>query len=174
MLEKSANLPWYSGPTLLEALDNLEEPKRPVDKPLRIPIQDVYKIGGIGTVPVGRVETGVLKPNTMVTFAPSNLTTEVKTVEMHKVAIPVRFMRAFVVCFNNSIGGCSRRQHRVQRPQFDRERYPQGYGRWRDQERPSPRGGVFRGPSHRDQPPWRDPRWYDIKKFSPCQYLLSP
>jgi elongation factor 1-alpha len=54
-----------------------------VDKPLRLPLQDVYKIGGIGTVPVGRVETGVLKPGMVVTFAPVNLTTEVKSVEMH-------------------------------------------------------------------------------------------
>jgi len=83
MLEKSANLPWYKGPTLLEALDTVTEPKRPVDKPLRIPLQDVYKIGGIGTVPVGRVETGVLKPGMVVTFAPVNLTTDVKSVEMH-------------------------------------------------------------------------------------------
>ncbi|OTA08842.1 Translation elongation factor 1a [Trichoderma parareesei] len=58
-------------------------PKRPTDKPLRLPLQDVYKIGGIGTVPVGRIETGVLKPGMVVTFAPSNVTTEVKSVEMH-------------------------------------------------------------------------------------------
>jgi len=83
MLEKSANLPWYKGPTLLEALDSIKEPKRPSDKPLRVPLQDVYKIGGIGTVPVGRVETGVLKPGMVVTFAPANITTEVKSVEMH-------------------------------------------------------------------------------------------
>jgi len=83
MLEKSANLPWYKGPTLLEALDAIKEPKRPSDKPLRVPLQDVYKIGGIGTVPVGRVETGILKPGMVVTFAPANITTEVKSVEMH-------------------------------------------------------------------------------------------
>ncbi|KAK8486576.1 hypothetical protein V6N12_001431 [Hibiscus sabdariffa] len=62
MIERSTNLDWYKGPTLLEALDQINEPKRPSDKPLRLPLQDVYKIGGIGTVPVGRVETGVLKP----------------------------------------------------------------------------------------------------------------
>jgi elongation factor 1-alpha len=87
MLEKSTNLPWYKGPTLLEALDAISEPKRPSDKPLRIPLQDVYKIGGIGTVPVGRVETGILKPGAVVTFAPTNLTTEVKSVEMHHEAL---------------------------------------------------------------------------------------
>ena len=58
MLEKSDNMKWYTGPCLIEALDNLEQPKRPHSKPLRLPLQDVYKIGGIGTVPVGRVETG--------------------------------------------------------------------------------------------------------------------
>jgi elongation factor 1-alpha len=84
MIEASSNLSgWYKGLTLLGALDAIDEPKRPIDKPLRIPLQDVYKIGGIGTVPVGRVETGILKPNTVVTFAPSGITTEVKSVEMH-------------------------------------------------------------------------------------------
>jgi elongation factor 1-alpha len=89
MIDKSPNLGWYySNPayprlTLLEALDNIEEPVRPIDSPLRIPLQDVYKIGGIGTVPVGRVETGVLKPNMTVTFAPGGATTDVKSIEMH-------------------------------------------------------------------------------------------
>jgi len=88
MLEKSPNMPWWKGPTLLEALDGIQEPKRPSDKPLRIPLQDVYKIGGIGTVPVGRVETGVLKPGQVVTFAPCMITTEVKSVEMHHESLP--------------------------------------------------------------------------------------
>jgi len=87
MLEKSPNLPWWKGPTLLESLDGLEIPKRPVDKPLRIPLQDVYKIGGIGTVPVGRVETGILKPGQVITFAPAAITTEVKSIEMHHEAL---------------------------------------------------------------------------------------
>jgi len=83
----SPNMPWYKGPTLLAALDALEPPARPSDKPLRLPLQDVYKIGGIGTVPVGRVETGVLKPGMVVIFAPSEVTTEVKSVEMHHEAL---------------------------------------------------------------------------------------
>jgi len=83
MLEKSSNMPWYTGSTLIEALDNLDQPKRPREKPLRLPLQDVYKIGGIGTVPVGRVETGMLKPGMVLTFAPMNVTTECKSVEMH-------------------------------------------------------------------------------------------
>ena len=83
MIEKSDNMNWYNGPTLLEALDALRPPKRPIDKPLRLPLQDVYKIGGIGTVPVGRVETGSIKAGMVVTFAPMNITTEVKSVEMH-------------------------------------------------------------------------------------------
>jgi len=87
MLEKSPNMTWWKGVTLIEALDGLEPPKRPSDKPLRIPLQDVYKIGGIGTVPVGRVETGILKPGMVVTFAPTNITTEVKSVEMHHEAL---------------------------------------------------------------------------------------
>jgi len=88
MIERSTNMPWYKGPTLLEALDAIDPPKRPSDKPLRLPLQDVYKIGGIGTVPVGRVETGVIKPGMVVVFAPSGLTTEVKSVEMHHESLP--------------------------------------------------------------------------------------
>jgi elongation factor 1-alpha len=88
MIEKSTRIEWYKGPTLLEALDLLEPPTRPSDKPLRLPLQDVYKIGGIGTVPVGRVETGVLKPGDVVTFAPANITTEVKSIEMHHESLP--------------------------------------------------------------------------------------
>jgi len=83
MLEKSTNMPWYKGDTLLEALDKVNPPSRPTGLPLRLPLQDVYKIGGIGTVPVGRVETGVLKPGMTIHFAPSNVTTECKSVEMH-------------------------------------------------------------------------------------------
>merc|ERR1712001_272007 len=76
-----------SGMTLLEALDAVIPPQRPTDKPLRLPLQDVYKIGGIGTVPVGRVETGIIKPGMVITFAPNQLTTEVKSVEMHHEAL---------------------------------------------------------------------------------------
>ena len=88
MIERSTNMPWYKGPILLEAMDEIEPPSRPTNKPLRLPLQDVYKIGGVGTVPVGRVETGVLKPGMTVTFAPSALSTEVKSVEMHHEQLP--------------------------------------------------------------------------------------
>merc|ERR1712098_595847 len=77
-----------SGKTLFEALDAIIPPQRPSDKALRLPLQDVYKIGGIGTVPVGRVETGTIKPGMVVTFAPANITTEVKSVEMPHESIP--------------------------------------------------------------------------------------
>jgi len=100
MIGPSTNMPWYkgwkitrkegdaSGTTLLEALDAIIPPTRPTDKPLRLPLQDVYKIGGIGTVPVGRVETGIIKPGMVITFAPNQLTTEVKSVEMHHESLP--------------------------------------------------------------------------------------
>jgi len=83
MLETSTNMPWYKGQYLLQALDAIKPPKRPVLKPLRLPLQDVYKISGIGTVPVGRVETGIIKPAMTVTFGPFGTSTEVKSVEMH-------------------------------------------------------------------------------------------
>jgi len=100
MLQTSQKMSWYkgwaverkegkaSGTTLLEALDSVIPPARPTDKPLRLPLQDVYKIGGIGTVPVGRVETGIIKPGIVVTFAPNQLQTEVKSVEMHHESLP--------------------------------------------------------------------------------------
>ena len=83
MLEQSTNMPWYKGDYLLQALDKLVPPKRPTLKPLRLPLQDVYKISGIGTVPVGRVETGIIKPNMSITFGPMGTTTDCKSVEMH-------------------------------------------------------------------------------------------
>merc|ERR1712230_294226 len=88
MIEESTNMNWYKGPCLLDSLDQAKPPKRPVDKPLRLPLQDVYKIGGIGTVPVGRVETGMIKPGMVCTFAPNGVTTEVKSVEMHHESMP--------------------------------------------------------------------------------------
>ena len=87
MTEKSTNMPWWNGKYLLEALDGLNPPKRPTDKPLRLPLQDVYKINGIGTVPVGRVESGIMKPGMTVIFAPSTVVSEVKSIEMHHEAL---------------------------------------------------------------------------------------
>jgi elongation factor 1-alpha len=88
LVKPSDKMPWYKGPTLLEALDTFEVPPKPLDKPLRIPIQDVYSITGVGTVPVGRVETGVLKEGDTVIFMPANKQGEVKSIEMHHTRIP--------------------------------------------------------------------------------------
>ncbi len=87
LVKKSENMSWYTGPTLLQALDNLVEPSKPLDKPLRIPIQDVYTITGVGTVPVGRVETGIMKVGSTVVIAPGGATAEVKSIETHHTAI---------------------------------------------------------------------------------------
>jgi len=99
MLEQSTNMDWWKKQkidtktqkfeyvTLFDALDNITPPQRPTDKALRLPLQDVYKIGGIGTVPVGRVETGIIRPGMVVNFAPNGPTTEVKSVEMHHEAL---------------------------------------------------------------------------------------
>jgi elongation factor 1-alpha len=83
----SPNMPWFKGPTLLQALDNLVIPPKPLDKPLRLPIQDVYTITGIGTVPVGRVETGKLKVGEKIIFMPGGKTGEVKSIEMHHESV---------------------------------------------------------------------------------------
>ena len=81
--KKSENLKWYEGPTVLEALDSITPPERPIDKPLRLPVQDVFSITGIGTVPVGRIETGKMKVNQNVIIMPAGTKAEVKSIEMH-------------------------------------------------------------------------------------------
>lgn len=87
VVNKSANMPWYKGPTLYEQLDLFEEPKLPTNLPLRMPIQDVYEITGIGTVPVGKIETGVMKVNQKVIILPGRsgkgISGEIKSIEMH-------------------------------------------------------------------------------------------
>ncbi|KAH9320839.1 hypothetical protein KI387_015478, partial [Taxus chinensis] len=75
MIERLTNLDWYKGTTLLDALDQVLEPKHPSHKPLKLLLQDVYKIGS------------PIKPNMVVTFGPSWLTTEVKSIEMHNEAL---------------------------------------------------------------------------------------
>jgi len=81
--KKSDKETWFDGPTLLEALDLMKVPDKPVNLPLRIPVQDVYTITGVGTVPVGRVETGKMKKGDTVIFNPPAVKGEVKTIEMH-------------------------------------------------------------------------------------------
>ncbi len=85
---RSDNTDWYDGEILLEALNNLPEPEPPTDAPLRLPIQDVYTISGIGTVPVGRLETGTMNTGDNVSFQPSDVGGEVKTIEMHHEEVP--------------------------------------------------------------------------------------
>uniref|UniRef100_A0A8B9FV77 GTP-eEF1A C-terminal domain-containing protein n=1 Tax=Amazona collaria TaxID=241587 RepID=A0A8B9FV77_9PSIT len=123
MLKPTSNMPWFkewkvtrkdgnaSGSILLEALDCILQPTHPTDKPLRLPLPDVYKIGVIVTVPVGCAETGVLKPGIVITFAPVNVTTEVKSVEMHHEALSealpgdnIKNMSVKDVCCGNVAG----------------------------------------------------------------------
>ena len=87
VVEKTKNMPWYNGPTLEEALDSFEVPPKPIDKPLRIPIQEVYSISGVGTVPVGRVESGILKTGDKIVFMPANKVGEVRSIETHHTRI---------------------------------------------------------------------------------------
>ncbi len=84
----SPNMAWYKGPTLLDALNNLTEPQKLTNLPLRLPVQDIYTITGIGTVPVGRVETGILKPDMKIMFEPAHVVGEVKSIEMHHEVLP--------------------------------------------------------------------------------------
>jgi len=86
--KRGDKLKWFDGPTLLESLDLMKVPEKPIKLPLRIPVQDVYTITGVGTVPVGRVETGKLKKGDTIIFNPADKTGEVKTIEMHHEEIP--------------------------------------------------------------------------------------
>jgi elongation factor 1-alpha len=88
LVEPSKNMPWYKGPTVEQALNTFTVKPKPTNKPLRVPIQDTYTITGIGTVPVGRVETGVLKIGDKVVFMPQGVKGEVRTIETHHVQIP--------------------------------------------------------------------------------------
>ena len=83
LVKKSENMAWYKGLTLAEALDSFTPPEKPLNKPLRIPVQDVYTITGVGTVPVGRVETGKMKTNEKVIVMPSGVPGEIKSIETH-------------------------------------------------------------------------------------------
>ncbi|MFQ5940792.1 MAG: translation elongation factor EF-1 subunit alpha [Nitrososphaerales archaeon] len=86
--KKAENMSWYDGPTLMQALDEFVEPEKPLTKPLRLPIQDVYSITGVGTVPVGRIETGKLKPNDKIVVMPEGASGEIKSIETHHTQIP--------------------------------------------------------------------------------------
>jgi len=80
-------LDWFKGPTLIEALNSLKLPEKPTSKPLRIPVQDVYKIKGAGVVPVGRIETGIMKVGQMAHVAPTDFVGEIRSIEMHHEAL---------------------------------------------------------------------------------------
>lgn len=92
VVKKSTNMPWYKGPTILEQLDLFNEPEKLTNLPLRMPLQDVYEITGIGTVPVGKIATGVMKLNQKVVILPGRSGTgvhgEIKTIEMHHEQMP--------------------------------------------------------------------------------------
>lgn len=86
--KKSPHMTWYTGPTIIETIDSFKVPAKPVDKPLRLPVQDVFTITGHGTVPVGRLEAGKMKPGDMVVVMPGGAKGEVKKIEMHHQELP--------------------------------------------------------------------------------------
>ena len=91
LVKPSTNMPWYKGPILFQALDEFTEPPKPIEKPLRVPIQDVYTITGVGTVPVGRVETGKMKVGDPVIIMPEGLPAEIKSIETHHTPMQEAF-----------------------------------------------------------------------------------
>ena len=85
--KKPDTMSWYKGPTILEQFDLFPEPDLPTNLPMRMPVQDVYDITGIGTVPVGKIETGIMKVGQKIKILPGRtgegIQGEVKTIEMH-------------------------------------------------------------------------------------------
>jgi bifunctional enzyme CysN/CysC len=77
---RSANMGWYTGLTLLEALDRFVPQPNLEQRPLRIPVQDVYRIGDKRII-AGRVESGVLNVGDTVLFSPSNRKARVRSIE---------------------------------------------------------------------------------------------
>ena len=88
IIKSSEKMKWYTGPVFHPSLDTFTVPEKPVGKPLRLPVQDVYSITGVGTVPVGRIETGVLKTGETIVFEPAGVSGEVKSIEMHHEMVP--------------------------------------------------------------------------------------
>lgn len=165
-------MPWFKGwtketefgvirrKTLLKAIDAIEPPVRPSDKPLRLPVQDVYRIKGVGTVPVGRVETGVIKTDMIVTFAPGNILTVVKSVEMHHELLEEGGRPGDNVGFNIMCAWSELRRieaNVISNLNYGQERRVQGHSprkrRFRLEERPRQGGRVLYRADHRPQPP---------------------
>ncbi len=87
IVKKSENMTWYKGPTIVEQFDLFPAPELPTNLPMRMPVQDVYEITGIGTVPVGKVETGIMKKGAKVIVLPGRtgkgIEGELRTIEAH-------------------------------------------------------------------------------------------
>ncbi|CAE8673888.1 unnamed protein product [Polarella glacialis] len=88
---RSEYTPWYCGPTLVEALDDAVASHFKPERPLRFPLREVMKVGGKGTVIVGRVETGSLKCGMELVFAPGNTRTKVNSITMHHETVQEAF-----------------------------------------------------------------------------------
>jgi bifunctional enzyme CysN/CysC len=81
---RSARMPWYSGPTLLEALDAFDKAPGKAEAPFRMPVQAVYKFTNAGDdrrIIAGRIEAGRVRVGDQVVFSPSNKSTVVKSIE---------------------------------------------------------------------------------------------
>ncbi|MDX1574712.1 MAG: adenylyl-sulfate kinase [Kiloniellales bacterium] len=79
--QRDGPMAWYDGPSLLEALERFQSVTRPVDQPLRFPVQDVYKFDRRRIV-AGRIESGILRVGDRLLFSPSNRTARVKSIEI--------------------------------------------------------------------------------------------
>lgn len=112
MIEKSPNLPWYKGPSILEVLDGFENTKDLADKPFRMPVQGIYKFteeGDDRRIVAGKIESGKISVGDKVVFLPSNKRSEIKSIEVFNAPSPK------TISAGNSTGFTLKEQIYVQR-----------------------------------------------------------
>jgi bifunctional enzyme CysN/CysC len=80
LARRSDQMPWWTGPTVVEALDGFRDAARPADQPLRFAIQDVYRFDD-RRILAGRVESGTVRVGDRLLFCPTNKTSVVKSIE---------------------------------------------------------------------------------------------
>lgn len=77
LAHRAAKMGWYTGPIFLECLDLLRNKELPEDKPLLLPVQDVYKVDE-KRITVGRIEAGKIEPGMEIRILPNNYKTKVQ------------------------------------------------------------------------------------------------
>jgi bifunctional enzyme CysN/CysC len=100
--DRSGNLPWYTGPTVLDALDTFRSEPAPVEQPFRMPVQDVYKFtkqGDDRRIVAGTIDSGTVRVGDDVIFYPSGKKSRIKSLEAFNRPVQSRAEAGFAVGF---------------------------------------------------------------------------